>query len=152
DIASRCFRVDTNLRPEGRNGALVRSLDAFEAYWEQWAQPWELQALLKAVPVAGGMELGRAFHEAAQRHLWAHPFASEDLHHLRSMKARTEAEVARRGESERDLKRAPGGIRDIEFTIQLLQLVHGHLDPALRNPSSMATLAEMAEAGYVDDA
>jgi glutamate-ammonia-ligase adenylyltransferase len=151
DVAGRCFRVDTNLRPEGRNGPLVRSLDSYRTYWERWAEPWELQALLKAVPVSGDTGLGRAFEGAAGELLWGHPFAAEDLRQLREMKARTEAEVARRGETERDLKRAPGGIRDIEFTVQLLQLVHGHLDPAIRQRSTMVVLAELAEAGYVDD-
>lgn len=150
DIARRCFRVDANLRPEGRNGPLVRTLDAYEAYWGRWAEPWEFQALLKAIPVAGDAALGARWHEAAQRVLWNRPFSADDLRSVRAMKQRAEAEVTRKGLADREVKRAPGGIRDIEFTIQLLQLVHGHSDPDLRSPNTLATLAEMAAAGYVD--
>lgn len=150
DLAGRCFRIDVNLRPEGRDGPLVRSVESYEAYWDKWAEPWEFQALLKARPAAGDTELGRKWLEAAQRKLWGRPFEADDLRSLRTMKARAENEVARRGLSGRELKRGPGGIRDIEFTIQLLQLVHGHIDPELRGATTLATLEEMTGAGYVD--
>lgn len=152
DIAGRCFRVDTNLRPQGRDGPLVRSLDSYEAYWDRWAEPWEFQALLKARPVAGDPRLGRQFADTAQRWLWWHPFAADDLRDLRQMKSRAEREVAKRGLTDREIKRGRGGIRDIEFTVQLLQLVHGHLDPELRSPTTLAVLREMADAGYIDPA
>jgi [glutamine synthetase] adenylyltransferase / [glutamine synthetase]-adenylyl-L-tyrosine phosphorylase len=154
DVAARCFRLDANLRPEGRDGPLVRSVESYEAYWEKWAEPWEFQALLKARPVAGSSVLGQRWFEAAQHHLWARRLSSDDLRSLRAMKRRSEQEVARRSLSERELKRGPGGIRDIEFTLQLLQLVHGHSDADLRSPNTLATLREMAGAGYIapDDA
>ena len=151
DIARRCFRVDANLRPEGRDGPLVRSVESYEAYWSRWAEPWEFQALLKARPVAGDVALGESWLDAAQRALWSRPFDADTLRSLRAMKARTEAEVARKGLDTREIKRGPGGIRDIEFTVQLLQLVHGELDPDLRGTNTLATLSEMATAGYVDD-
>lgn len=150
EIARSCFRIDTNLRPEGRDGALVRSTASYEAYWERWAEPWEFQALIKAVPVAGDMELGAAWFAAVQEHLWSHQFTADELRSLRALKARAEAEVARRGLTGREIKRGPGGIRDIEFTVQLLQLVHGHADPGLRSPTTLITLTEMAHAGYID--
>jgi glutamate-ammonia-ligase adenylyltransferase len=150
DIASHCFRIDANLRPEGRDGPLVRTIDSYEAYWDRWADPWEFQALLKARPAAGHPGLGRRWLDAAQRWLWSRPFDSDDLRSLRAMKARTEGEVARKGLNGRELKRGPGGIRDIEFTVQLLQLVHGHLDPQLRGAGTLPTLVEMAAAGYID--
>ena len=149
-IARRCFRVDVNLRPEGRDGPLVRTVASYRAYWERWAQPWEFQALLKARPVAGPPELRAAFAAAAGEALWERPFPSDDLRSLRAMKARTEAEVARKGMDGRELKRGVGGIRDIEFAVQLLQLVHGRHDAALRSPTTLAALAELASAGYVD--
>lgn len=151
EIARRCFRVDANLRPEGRDGPLVRTVPSFESYWERWAEPWEFQALLKARPVAGDPEIGSLWFEAAQRSLWLRPFDAEALRSLRSMKARTEAEVAKKGLGNRELKRGPGGIRDIEFTVQLLQLVHGHLDPELRGANTLLMLTEMSEAGYIDE-
>ncbi|HEY5153306.1 MAG TPA: putative nucleotidyltransferase substrate binding domain-containing protein, partial [Acidimicrobiales bacterium] len=85
-----------------------------------------------------------------QRWLWSHPFRAEDLRSLRAMKQRAEHELARRGAAERELKRGPGGIRDIEFTVQLLQLVHGHADGELRSPTTLVALEELAGAGYVE--
>lgn len=148
-IARRCFRVDANLRPEGRDGPLVRSVASYRAYWERWASPWEFQALLKARPVAGPPEVAAAFAAAATDALWQRPLPSDDLRALRTMKARTEAEVARKGLDGRELKRGVGGIRDIEFAVQLLQLVHGRQDPALRSPTTLDALAELAAAGYL---
>ncbi len=149
-VARGCYRVDADLRPEGRNGALVRSLASYNTYWERWARPWEFQALLKARPAAGQPEIGRAFEERAAAAVWSRHLEADDIAELRRMKARTEEAVARRGLSTRELKRGPGGIRDIEFSAQLLQLVHGRNDPALRVRSTLGALAELAAAGYVD--
>ena len=151
DIARRCFRVDANLRPEGRDGPLVRSVESYVSYWNRWAEPWEFQALLKARLVAGDVALGERWFDAAQRSLWERPFDAEALRSLRAMKARTEEEAAKTGTGNRELKRSPGGIRDIEFTVQLLQLVHGHQDPGLRGPTTLTMLEELANAGYIDD-
>ncbi len=153
-VARECFRVDANLRPQGRDGPLVRSLASYRAYWERWAEPWEFQALLKARAVAGDTGLGAAFDEAASAALWGRSFSADDLRSLRHLKARMEAELARKGLTDREVKRGRGGIRDIEFAVQLLQLVHGHLDPDLRSPSTLEALDELAIAGYVapDDA
>ncbi len=154
DIARRCFRVDANLRPEGRDGALTRSVDSYLTYWNRWAQPWEFQALLKAVPVAGDPDVGREWASAASFALWGRRLSADDLRSLRSLKARAEAEVERKGVADREVKRSPGGIRDIEFAVQTLQLVHGRSDPELRSPNTLVALGEMAAGGYVagDDA
>ncbi|MFZ0171838.1 MAG: bifunctional [glutamine synthetase] adenylyltransferase/[glutamine synthetase]-adenylyl-L-tyrosine phosphorylase [Acidimicrobiales bacterium] len=149
-IAGRAFRVDTDLRPEGRSGALVRSLESFQSYWERWARPWEFQALLKARASAGDPELGAEFAAAASSAIWGHRLDADDLAELRSMKGRAEEIVSRKGLSEREIKRGRGGIRDIEFSVQLLQLVHGAADPLIRQPSTLEALGELAEAGYVD--
>ena len=151
EVVRRCYRVDANLRPQGRAGPLVRSLASFEAYWDRWAEPWEFQALLKARSVAGDDGLGAAFDEAASRRLWSRVFTADDLRAMRHLKARSEIELARRGLTDRELKRGRGGIRDIEFAVQLLQLVHGRLDPDLRSPTTLTVLAELGSAGYVDD-
>lgn len=150
EVARRCFRVDTDLRPEGRDGPLVRTLESFEAYWERWAHTWEFQALLKARAAAGVPDLGAAFEAAAAQHVWNRPFGADELHEVRAMKARVEGEVARQGLSDRELKRGPGGIRDVEFSVQLLQLVHGRNDEALRTGGTLPTLAELGTAGFVD--
>lgn len=152
ELVRPCFRVDANLRPQGRDGPLVRSLESYDAYWQRWAEPWEFQALLKAVPVAGHAQLGQHFAELAQVRLWGRGFTADDLRSLRHMKARVEAELARKGLTDREVKRGRGGIRDVEFSVQLLQLVHGRLDPGLRSPTTLHALRELAAAGYVDDA
>lgn len=149
DLARRCYRVDANLRPEGRDGPLTRSVDSYAAYWQRWATPWEFQALLKATPIAGDQEVRRAWRAAADAALWTRSFSIDDLRSLRTMKARAEAAVVRQGIADRELKRAPGGIRDIEFSVQLLQLVHGRADPALRSPTTLEVLEELAASGYV---
>src|SRR5437763_1819621 len=95
DVARTCFRVDVDLRPEGRDGPLVRSLASYEAYWDRWAQTWEFQALLKARLVAGADDLGRAFVDAASRRVWGRRFDAEDVRAVRTMKARAEGEVTR---------------------------------------------------------
>lgn len=150
EAAGRCFRVDADLRPEGRDGPLVRSLSSYESYWERWAEPWERQALLRAVPVAGDADLGTAWHAAARRVVWERPFTADDLRHLRALKVRAEDEVRKRGSAEREVKRGPGGIRDVEFAAQLLQLVHGRVDEELRSPNTLAALRALAQGGYVD--
>jgi glutamate-ammonia-ligase adenylyltransferase len=153
-IARNCFRVDADLRPEGRDGPLVRSLESYETYWDRWAQTWEFQALLKARPVGGEPRLGTAFVNAAQHRLWDRPFTADDVRSVRAMKARAEGELKRKGLIDREVKRGRGGIRDIEFAIQLLQLVHGRSDPHLRSPTTLDALAELERAGCVaaDDA
>jgi glutamate-ammonia-ligase adenylyltransferase len=148
-IARECFRVDVDLRPEGRSGPLTRSLDGYRSYWDRRAVAWEFQALLKARPVAGSTELGESFAAAAGRTMWNRTFSADELAELRSMKARAESEASRHGLISGEIKRSPGGIRDVEFSVQLLQLVHGHHDPTIRDRSTLGALDELTAAGYV---
>ena len=154
ELAREAFRVDADLRPEGRSGPLTRTVESYQGYWRRWASAWEFQALLKARPVGGDAAVGNAFAAAAEEALWDRSFSADELAQLRSMKARTEALVDRRGLTGRELKRGPGGIRDIEFAVQLLQLVHGRFDPAIRGRATLEALSELGAAGYVspDDA
>jgi len=153
-VAQLCFRVDVGLRPEGRAGPLTRSLDSYRSYWARWAATWEFQALLKARALAGEAALGRRFEDAAVEQVWGRHYSGDELAAVRSMKARTEGAVAGRGMVGREIKRGPGGIRDIEFAVQLLQLVHGRHDTGIRDRSTLDALAQLAGAGYVatDDA
>jgi len=143
------WRTDLGLRPEGRAGALVRALEAYEAYWDRWAQTWEFQALIKARPAAGDMALGEAFSAAASRRVWGRALGEDEIRSLREMKARSEQLVGRRGLASREVKLGRGGIRDIEFAVQLLQLVHGRDDPTLRAPATLAALSALGAGGYV---
>ncbi len=144
------FRTDADLRPEGRAGPLSRSLDAYRGYWAEWASTWEFQALIKARPVAGDADLSRAFLEAAQPHVWPERLDPDAVREVRLMKARAEEEVSKRGLSDREIKRGRGGLRDIEFAVQLLQLVHARHDPGIRSPNTLEALEQLGQAGYVD--
>ncbi|HEX5615088.1 MAG TPA: bifunctional [glutamine synthetase] adenylyltransferase/[glutamine synthetase]-adenylyl-L-tyrosine phosphorylase [Acidimicrobiia bacterium] len=143
------FRTDARLRPEGAAGALSRSLDGYVAYWERWARAWELQALLKARVAAGDAALGARFMERATTSVFSDKDLSGAVREIRAMKQRAEAEVRGRGLEHRELKRGRGGIRDIEFSVQLLQLVHGRHDDAIRSPSTLVALEQLASGGYV---
>lgn len=148
-LVRQTWRTDLALRPEGRSGPLVRSLASYVAYWDRWAQTWEFQALLKARPAAGNPGLGNAFTEQAARRVWGRPLGADDLRSLRAMKERAERAVARQGLSQREIKLGRGGIRDIEFAVQLLQLVHGRDDTTLRAPATLVALEALAAGGYI---
>ncbi|MCA2333330.1 bifunctional [glutamine synthetase] adenylyltransferase/[glutamine synthetase]-adenylyl-L-tyrosine phosphorylase, partial [Mycobacterium avium] len=143
--------VDANLRPEGRNGPLVRTLASYAAYYEQWAQPWEIQALLRAHAVAGDAELGQRFLLMADKTRYpADGVSPEAVREIRRIKARVDAERLPRGaDPNTHTKLGRGGLADIEWTVQLLQLLHAHEVPALHNTSTLECLDAIAEAGLV---
>jgi [glutamine synthetase] adenylyltransferase / [glutamine synthetase]-adenylyl-L-tyrosine phosphorylase len=147
------WQVDANLRPEGRSGPLVRTLASHRAYYERWAKTWEFQALLKARPIAGDLELGAAYMELIAPMVWRAAQSEHFVEDVQTMRRRVE-ETVRRDEAGRQLKLGPGGLRDIEFAVQLLQLVHGRTDEGLRSPATLAALAALSRGGYVgrDDA
>ncbi|MEV5506924.1 bifunctional [glutamine synthetase] adenylyltransferase/[glutamine synthetase]-adenylyl-L-tyrosine phosphorylase [Streptomyces orinoci] len=140
--------VDANLRPEGRNGPLVRTLASHLAYYERWAKTWEFQALLKARPVAGDAELGRRYMEAVTPLVWQAAERENFVADVQQMRRRVIASIPA-AHVERELKLGPGGLRDVEFAVQLLQLVHGRSDATLRKPGTLGALAALAAGGYV---
>ncbi|HYJ71868.1 MAG TPA: bifunctional [glutamine synthetase] adenylyltransferase/[glutamine synthetase]-adenylyl-L-tyrosine phosphorylase, partial [Actinomycetota bacterium] len=144
-----CFEVDANLRPEGRNGPLSRTFGSYLAYWDRWAQPWELQALIKVRPVAGDAELAGRFRAEAEARVYPERLDPETVPAVRRMKARVETSAKARAGGDRQVKLGPGGLRDIEFAVQLLQLVHGRHDPALRSGSTLVALDRLTAAGFV---
>jgi glutamate-ammonia-ligase adenylyltransferase len=146
------FRTDADLRPEGRSGPLARSLESYAAWYERWAQAWEFQALIKARPVAGDAALGARFMELVAPHVWPDVLGPDAVRSVRAMKVRSEGETHKRGLDDRELKRGRGGIRDIEFAVQLLQLVHGRHDPSIRSGNTLEALGQLVDAGYVDQA
>ena len=142
------FSVDPNLRPEGRAGPLVRTLASHLAYYERWAKTWEFQALLKARPVAGDMTLGQAYADTLGPLVWQAARRDHFVEDVQAMRRRVEQSLPAR-QAGRELKLGPGGLRDIEFAVQLLQLVHGRTDEALRSPATLPALAALAAGGYV---
>ncbi|HSK96421.1 MAG TPA: hypothetical protein VK891_07385, partial [Euzebyales bacterium] len=147
----RVYEVDTNLRPEGRDGPLVRSLEAYETYYGRWAKTWEFQALLKARPIAGDPELGRQFVEVIEPFVWPERLGDGAVAEIQKMKGVVERSSAVREAGNRQVKLAPGGLRDIEFAVQLLQLVHGRVDVSLRTPNTLEGLRALAAGGYIDE-
>jgi [glutamine synthetase] adenylyltransferase / [glutamine synthetase]-adenylyl-L-tyrosine phosphorylase len=143
------FRTDADLRPEGRDGPLVRSLDSYRAYYSRWAEVWEFQALIKCRFAAGSAEIGRAFVELIEPFVWPDRWSPEAIEQIRELKARAEREVARRGQGSREVKLGRGGIRDVEFAVQLLQLVHGRHHPQLRVRSTLDALDVLSADGFV---
>ena len=142
------WTVDANLRPEGRNGVLVRTIESYRQYWDKWAQTWEFQALLKARACAGDLQLGRAFEEAAQPYVWAASAREGFVEAARAMRRRVEDNISR-SHASRELKLGRGGLRDVEFTVQLLQLVHGRTDAFLRVRSTLEAIEALREGGYI---
>jgi glutamate-ammonia-ligase adenylyltransferase len=142
------FPVDPNLRPEGRAGPLVRTLTSHLAYYERWAKTWEFQALLKARPVAGDMALGQAYADTLGPLVWQAARRDNFVEDVQAMRRRVEQSLPAR-QAGRELKLGPGGLRDIEFAVQLLQLVHGRTDETLRSPATLPALAALAAGGYV---
>ncbi len=144
--------LDFDLRPEGKHGPIVRSLDAYRAYYERWSVTWEAQALIRARPVAGDAELGRDFAELADGIRYPTSFSENDVREVRRIKARVEAERLPRGaEPKRHLKLGPGGISDVEWLVQLLQLQHGFEYAALRTESTLQALDAAVAADLLSD-
>jgi glutamate-ammonia-ligase adenylyltransferase len=142
------WEVDANLRPEGKDGALVRSLDSHLAYYERWAKSWEFQALLKARAMAGDRELGERYVNGVAPMVWSSASRENFVESVQGMRERVTAHIPP-DEVEVQLKLGPGGLRDVEFTIQLLQLVHGHSDPEVRQRSTLDALVALADRGYI---
>ncbi|OEV02456.1 bifunctional [glutamine synthetase] adenylyltransferase/[glutamine synthetase]-adenylyl-L-tyrosine phosphorylase [Streptomyces oceani] len=140
--------VDANLRPEGRNGPLVRTLSSHLAYYQRWAKTWEFQALLKARPVAGDPALGEAYLSAVEPLVWQASERENFVPDVQRMRRRVVDNIPA-AQLDRELKLGPGGLRDVEFAVQLLQLVHGRSDASLRSPTTLAALDALAAGGYV---
>ncbi|KIE24854.1 glutamate-ammonia-ligase adenylyltransferase [Streptomyces sp. MUSC 125] len=147
-VEGSIWPVDANLRPEGRNGPLVRTLSSHLAYYQRWAKTWEFQALLKARPVAGDTDLGRAYIDALEPLVWQAAERDNFVTDVQKMRRRVVENIPA-AEVERELKLGPGGLRDVEFAVQLLQLVHGRTDASLRSGTTLDALQALAAGGYV---
>ncbi|GFG55139.1 bifunctional glutamine-synthetase adenylyltransferase/deadenyltransferase [Mycolicibacterium agri] len=147
------FEVDAALRPEGKHGQLVRTLESHVAYYQRWAKTWEFQALMKARPAAGDPELGAQYIEALMPMVWTASEREDFVSEVQAMRRRVESLVPA-DERSREIKLGTGGLRDVEFAVQLLQLVHGRNDPSLHVASTVDALAALGAGGYIgrDDA
>jgi glutamate-ammonia-ligase adenylyltransferase len=140
--------VDAALRPEGKSGPLVRTIASHRGYYERWAKTWEFQALLKARAVAGDLALGREFVEMTRPMVWSAAERDGFVQDTQAMRRRVVDHIPAK-EAERQLKLGSGGLRDVEFAVQLLQLVHGRADERIRPATTLSALAELTNEGYV---
>ncbi|MGO1373625.1 MAG: bifunctional [glutamine synthetase] adenylyltransferase/[glutamine synthetase]-adenylyl-L-tyrosine phosphorylase [Corynebacterium casei] len=148
-IGTNCFfEVDANLRPEGKSGALVRTLDSHVQYYKRWAETWEFQAQLKARPQTGFMPLGNGYAEAIGPMVWEASKRESFVEDIQAMRRRVLENVPESLRT-RELKLGVGGLRDVEFAVQLLQLVHGRSDESLRTLATVDALEALVQAGYV---
>ncbi|MGW3632670.1 bifunctional [glutamine synthetase] adenylyltransferase/[glutamine synthetase]-adenylyl-L-tyrosine phosphorylase [Streptomyces sp. NPDC005122] len=147
-VEGSIWPVDANLRPEGRNGPLVRTLSSHLAYYQRWAKTWEFQALLKARPVAGDIELGAEYVATLAPLVWHAAERENFVADVQRMRRRVVENIPV-AEVDRELKLGPGGLRDVEFAVQLLQLVHGRADSSLRSGTTLDALKALAAGGYV---
>jgi glutamate-ammonia-ligase adenylyltransferase len=140
--------VDAALRPEGSRGPLVRTVASYLAYYRRWARTWEFQALLKARPAAGDSEVAQEWLAEVRPLVWHAAERPEAVEDVRAMRRRIIDNIPAR-ELPREVKRGPGGLRDIEFAVQLLQLVHGRGDESLRAVGTIPALRALVAGGYV---
>lgn len=148
EIEPPLWEVDANLRPEGKQGALVRTLDSHLSYYDRWAKSWEFQALLKARPIAGDETLGQAYVDAVQPKVWTSGARENFVDSVQRMRERVTEHIPA-ADVPYQLKLGPGGIRDIEFTVQLLQLVHGLSDDRIRQRGTLEALEALVAEGYI---
>lgn len=140
--------VDAALRPEGKDGPLVRTVASHLAYYRRWAKSWEFQALLKARPVAGDRELGARYLEAINPLVWEAAGRENFVADSQAMRRRVEQHINPK-EAERQIKLGRGGLRDVEFSVQLLQLVHGRIEPRLRTGNTLRGLEALSTHGFI---
>lgn len=148
EVEPPLWEVDAALRPEGKQGALVRSLASHLAYYDRWAKSWEFQALLKARPLAGDAELGAEYIAAVQPKIWSSAARENFVDSVQRMRERVKEHIDPE-DAPYQLKLGEGGLRDIEFTVQLLQLVHGLTDASLRTRGTLESLDALVEGGYI---
>lgn len=142
------WQVDPNLRPEGKNGPLLRTLNSHLAYYERWAKSWEFQALLKARFVAGDAELGSEYIDATRPLVWSSASRENFVESAQRMRERVTENIPAE-HIEYQIKLGPGGLRDVEFTVQLLQLVHGQKSESLRATSTLDAITQLTDGGFI---
>jgi [glutamine synthetase] adenylyltransferase / [glutamine synthetase]-adenylyl-L-tyrosine phosphorylase len=145
------YRVDFRLRPEGQMGPLAQSLSSTLNYYDNRGRTWERQALIKVRPIAGDLPLGTEFVDSIQPFVYKRFLSFSEINEIKAMKRKIEQKAHRDGAS-REVKTGPGGIRDVEFTIQFLQLLNGGDLPALRRRDTLGAMQQLELAGCLTDA
>ncbi|GAC1468610.1 MAG: [glutamate--ammonia-ligase] adenylyltransferase [Isosphaeraceae bacterium] len=143
----QAYRVDMRLRPEGEQGALARSLSATLGYYETTGRTWERQALIKCRPIAGDLELGRIFQDAISPFVYRRYLGAAEIGEIKAMKRRIEQRTLSAGTAEIEVKTGHGGIRDVEFVVQFLQLLHGGEYSSVRHGNTLTAMTRLEQIG-----
>jgi len=149
--AGTLFAMDARLRPDGAKGPLASSLEAHREYYLKRAQLWERQALIKARFVAGDAKLGREFMQFVHEFVYGKGLTPGEVNEIRQMRRRIETERGDQKHVELEFKTGPGGLVDVEFLVQLLQLQHGHAHPQLQTAHTLAALNRLTALGLIDE-
>src|SRR5262249_7629061 len=147
----QAYRIDLRLRPEGHRGPLARSLASTLSYYDAMGRTWERQALIKIRPVAGDQELGQAFLRAVEPFIYRKYLSFAEINEIKALKRRIEQHTGKAGVSDKEVKTGRGGIRDIEFTIQFLQLLNGGDLPEVRQRNTLFAMQALEEVGCLND-
>jgi glutamate-ammonia-ligase adenylyltransferase len=147
----QAYRVDLRLRPEGQRGPLARTLAATLSYYDRMGRTWERQALIKLRPVAGDRPLGGEFLHAVEPFVYRKYFSFSEINEVKALKRKIERKAQEAGVSDSEVKTGRGGIRDIEFTVQFLQLLNGGDLPAVRQANTLAAIRALEEVGCLTD-
>ncbi|MDR1447759.1 MAG: bifunctional [glutamine synthetase] adenylyltransferase/[glutamine synthetase]-adenylyl-L-tyrosine phosphorylase [Candidatus Ancillula sp.] len=142
------WEIDTALRPEGKVGALVRTVESTANYYQKWAENWEFQALLKAHAVAGNAVIGAEYEKMRSNFVWIGATRSNFISDSQEMRARVIDNIPVKNKN-LEIKLGKGGLRDIEFTIQLLQMIHGRINTKIRSPRTLDAIEELRDSGYI---
>ena len=148
--AGYAYKIDTELRPEGDAGALVLSVQGYEKYFKSRARIWEQQALVRARFVAGNAEVGKKFIEAVHQFVYQDKFEYGSLIEISRLRERMEQELAKESTKGKNVKLGFGGLADIEFAVQIIQLMHGKKFPRLRQTNTLSALKSFVALGLID--
>ena len=148
-VGERIYEIDLRLRPEGQKGSFVTPLEQMKIYLTERAENWERQAFCRARFIAGTPEIGEAFMRLASNFVYETPVPNDFAEQVDHMRKRMELELAREAEENIDIKLGAGGIADIEFTVQYLQILNGGRNPSLRRPDSAGVIQALQKSGLI---
>src|SRR5260370_5137034 len=143
----QAYRVDLRLRPEGHRGPLARSLASTLSYYDSMGRTWERQALINVRPVAGDAKLGHEFLRAIEPFVYRKYLSFAEINEIKAVKRRIEQKTSRAGDSDTEVKTGHGGIRDIEFSIQFLQLLNGGDLPEVLQRNTLLAMPALERVG-----
>jgi len=149
-VDGACYRVDLRLRPHGSQAPVCQTAASAVAYYDREGRTWERQAMVKARPIAGSKRLGLRFLQEVEEFVFRNQLSFVEIDEIKEIKGRIESHTDAAGQLETDLKTGRGGIRDVEFVLQFLQLLNGARRPELRDRTTLIGLRKLADCGLIN--